>query len=61
MSRIFLSSFVSAKGRMFSVSPNLLDEKVFSIRGLVGGLVEADRAKLVGALFLFFASVLFLL
>jgi hypothetical protein len=59
ISRIFFSSVVSTKGRGFSVVPSLLDEKVFSLRGLVRGLVDADRAKFARILFLFFVCVLF--
>lgn len=61
MSRIFFSSLVSTKSSIFSVAPRLLDEKVFSVRSLVRGLVDVDGAKLVGIFFLVFGWGLFLL
>jgi NADH-ubiquinone oxidoreductase chain 5 len=61
VSRIFFSSLVSTKSSIFSVAPRLLDEKVFSVRSLVRGLVDVDGAKLVGIFFLVFGWGLFLL
>ena len=61
ISRIFFSSFVSTKGRVFSVVPRLLDEKVFSVRGFIRNIVDVDEAKLVGGFFVFFMGVLFVL
>lgn len=61
ISRIFFSSFVSTKGRVFSVVPRLLDERVFSVRGMFRRLVEVDRAKLVRVLFGFWFLLLLLL
>jgi hypothetical protein len=61
VSRIFFSSLISTKSSVFSIAPRLLDEKVFSLRGLIRGLTNADGAKLVGLFFLVFGWGLFLL
>jgi hypothetical protein len=60
VSRIFLSSIISPGGGGFSIASGLLDEKVFSVRGFIGELVEVDGAKLVGVFFIFFAFGLLL-
>ncbi len=61
IARIFFSSFVFGNGGGFSVAPSLLDEKVFSVRGVMLSAVEADRAKFVGLVFGLVAGLLLLL
>lgn len=58
---IFFSSLISTKRRRFSSVSRLLDEKVFSVRGLLGDLVDLDGAKLVWVFLLFIATGMFFL
>ena len=45
---IFFSSLISTKRRRFSSVSRLLDEKVFSVRGLLGDLVDLTEQNLFG-------------
>lgn len=60
ISSIIFSSVITPSRSGLSVCPSLIDEKIFSVRGLVSGFVDTDITKLVsllvisGIVFLFF-------